>query len=303
MTALATRVAALPSDRQKLLGRLLEKGSLQASSAAAPLSPQDPVKQECLASYDALNQSLDATVFGKHSRFLNYGYVPDSSPQYSAVGLPDYCFNKNSVRLVLETIADCDVNRRRILDVGCGRGGTVSVLFDYFHPASVNAVDLSAAAIAFCRASQHDTRARFDQADAEQLPFGHASFDVVINIESSCCYPHVEVFYREVHRVLRPAGWFLYTDCLPAEKSAWALRQLAECGFALIRDRDITSNVLRSCDEVARARIGSFGAPQRDGALGTFLGVPGSLNYENMRTGRSSYRIRTLQKRVNEAAS
>jgi hypothetical protein len=106
-----------------------------------------------------------------------------------------------------------------------------------------------------------------------------------------------------VHRVLRPGGWFLYTDCLPVEKSAWASAQLEASGFVTIRDRDITSNVLRSCDEVARARVSSFGEPRRDGELETFLGVPGSLNYENMRSGRSTYRIRTLHKPGTRAAA
>jgi hypothetical protein len=64
----------------------------------------------------------------------------------------------------------------------------------------------------------------------------------------------------------------------------------------LIRDRDITANVLRSCDEIAGARVESFAERSRDAALTDFLGVPGSANYELMRTGRRSYRIRTLRK-------
>lgn len=299
MTALQARVAALPGDRQRLLDRL--RPHVPVSQPGIERL-KDPVKDECRTSYNATNRSLDATPFGRHSRFLNYGYVANSNEDCSVVTLPDFCLNKNSVRLVLETIGDCDVRLRQVLDVGCGRGGTVSVLLDYFQPASVNGVDLSQEAIRFCRADQRDPRARFDVGDAEQLPFADASFDVVTNLESSCCYPHLERFYREVHRVLRPDGWFLYTDCLPVQRSAWAAAELEACGFVMTRDRDITSNVLRSCDEVARSRVSSFGESSDDAELEAFLGVPGSLNYENMRSGRSTYRIRTLRRRNTRAA-
>ena len=256
----------------------------------------DAAKEECQASYDSLNRSLDATMFGKHSYFLNYGYVPDESPQYAAVTLPEYCLNKNSVRLVLETIGDCDLHGKRVLDVGCGRGGTVAVLLEYFRPAFVNAVDLSAAAIAFCRQTHTHPRVRFDQGDAERLPFDDGVFDVVTNVESSSCYPNPGAFYAEVWRVLRPGGAFLYTDCLPVETMEWCARQLPSCGFVVVRDRDITRNVMRSCDEIARARIDSFDEGRRDERLANFLGAPGSANYEHMRAGRWSYRILTLRK-------
>ena len=301
MTVLAKRVAALPGNRQRLLERLMATGPMPPHADAAVFDPSDPVKQECLRQYDSLNRSLNATVFGKHSQFLNYGYVPDSSPHFSVIALPEFCINKNSVRLVLETIGDCDVDDKRVLDVGCGRGGTVSVLLEYFKPASVNAVDLSVEAVAFCRETQKDGRARFEQADAERLPFPAASFDVVTNIESSCCYPHLDAFYREVHRVLRPGGWFLYTDCLPVERVAWSAAELETCGFVLARYRDITTNVLLSCDAVAGTRVESFDEAGRDDTLVSFLGVPGSANYELMRTGQWRYWIRTLQKPETEA--
>ena len=50
------------------------------------------------------------------------------------------------------------------------------------------------------------------QADAENLPFDDASFDVVINVESSHCYPHIDRFLSEVRRVLAPGGCFGIVD-------------------------------------------------------------------------------------------
>jgi SAM-dependent methyltransferase len=38
------------------------------------------------------------------------------------------------------------------------------------------------------------------------------SFDAVINVEASHCYPSLPRFLAEVARVLRPGGHFLYAD-------------------------------------------------------------------------------------------
>ena len=48
--------------------------------------------------------------------------------------------------------------------------------------------------------------------DADNLPFADQSFDAVINIEASHCYPRLSHFLADVARVLRPGGHFLYVD-------------------------------------------------------------------------------------------
>ena len=50
------------------------------------------------------------------------------------------------------------------------------------------------------------------QADAEKLPFDDESFDAIINVESSHCYPHIDSFLSEVRRVLAPGGCFGIVD-------------------------------------------------------------------------------------------
>jgi SAM-dependent methyltransferase len=114
---------------------------------------------------------------------------------------------------------------------------------------------------------------------AMALPVADASFDVVTNVESSHCYPDIEAFYREVARVLRPGGIFLYTDLLPSDPDL--------TGFDCLRRDDITSQVLAACDRTASRRRNAFGAASD--ALDTFLGVPGSRPYEDMKHGRQRY--------------
>jgi SAM-dependent methyltransferase len=309
MSEIARRVAGLSPERQKLLQELLEKKRAlptepkrDTSESVRPDSPpsllpfagnpfRHDVKSECLRFYDALSEQLNAGIFGDFSFFLNYGYVVDESPQYAVVELPEHCLNRNSVKLVLELIGDCPIDGRQVLDVGCGRGGAVQTLRTFFAPSTVVGVDLSSVAIAFCRRTHRYSGVRFEEGDAENLPFVDDSFDVVINVESSSCYPDAFAFYLEVRRVLVPGGHFLYTDCLPTERIAETVGYLKRIGFRLEQDRDITRNVLRSCDEVARARTQAYGGADNAGALATFLGAPGTQYYEEMRTGKWQYRI------------
>jgi hypothetical protein len=70
---------------------------------------------------------------------------------------------------------------------------------------------------------------------------------------------------------------------------------LAGLGFSVLSDRDITANVLASCNEIAESRTAAFGA--RDAAIDNFLAVPGSPVYEQMASGAWEYRIVRTQLR------
>lgn len=263
------------------------------SAAMAGAEDQDP-KLACRLAYDTVSRQLDSGPFGEFSFFLNYGYVPDLSPQFARVAVPEHYINKNSVRLVLELIGDCPTGGRSVLDVGCGRGAIAHVLTAFCQPARVAGLDLSPVAIGFCRKTHRDPRIRFLVGDAENLPFASHHFDIVTNLESSSCYPNLFAFYREVQRVLVPGGYFLYSDCLPPERMREAIGFLASVGLRMERDRDITANVLLSCDQVARGRVQAYGASSTE--LENFLGAPGSQYYESMRAGRMTYRILKLRK-------
>ena len=246
--------------------------------------------------YSEINRNLDAGEFGQFTYFLNFGYVAGDNPQHATVALPPRCLNRQSVKLVLELVGDCELRGRRVLDVGCGRGGTLSTIVQFFEPARAVGVDLCAAAVAFCCATHAQSGARFLEGDAEQLPFLDRSFDVVTNVESSHAYPRIHDFYSEVFRVLRPGGCLLHTDLRLV--SDWRLdaERIQEIGFHVEHDRDITSNVLHACEEVAAARRGAFTNYTAPLPLDEFLAVPGSEVHAQMQSGFSQYRIRRLRK-------
>lgn len=315
MVEVSKRIAELTPQKRALLERLLTVPArppfedIRAEQPATPPAPvslpldfgsagrPDEVKDGWKRFYDAVSAQLNATEFGRFSFFLNYGYVPDGSPELAAVRLPEHYINRNSVKLVLEVVGDCPVKGRRVLDVGCGRGGTVHVLTTFYEPEAVTGLDLSDAAIAFCRRAHTDPRVRFLQGDAEELPVEDRALDVVTNLESSHSYPHIQRFYAAVARVLTPSGYFLYTDVFPGQRWTTNLGLLQQAGFVVERDRDITANVLRSSDQIASHRLGAFDGRNDQGLMHNFLGVPGSEVYEEMRSGRWAYRILKLRKR------
>ena len=244
--------------------------------------------------YDDVTRRLEQSGVADASFFLNYGYLTLDDTDEAQFEVPTGVFNPSSVRLAFELIGRTPLHGCRVLDVGCGRGGTVALIAERFD-ADVTGVDLSPEAVAFCRRTHRRDRVRFEVGDAEHLPAGDRTFDVVVNVESSHTYPNLRAFYVEVARVLRAGGIFLYTDLLPVQRWMEVRVLLGSLGFTIKTDRPITSNVLASCDQVAATRAHAFGGASA--MIDNFLAVPGSAVYEQMRSGAWEYRIVRAERR------
>lgn len=302
--------------RRKLAERILAKQGIRLPGAGSTISvPQpepgtDPIRTAMVADtvddaarvetkrfYDGVTSDLDRSIFGNTAFFLNLGYSPTSRPQRAVVELPRHVIDGNSVRLVLETIGDCALDGKQVLDVGCGRGGTIVTLLKYLPIASAVGADLSSNAVRFCGRRHRHANVWFTNADAQRLPFADLSFDIVTNIESSHSYPQVDAFYAEVNRVLRPGGSFLYADVfLSRDKRLASLESLRALGFSVERADDITENVLRSCDEVAERRQAAFTRRDDTDRVNNFLTTPGSWVYDSLKLGTSSFWIYRLRR-------
>jgi len=305
MSNLATRIASLSPQKRELLELLVKKPVLK--DPPVDLLTEDryfslapgvfPSKQEIAHLYNLITNQLNASEFGEYSIFLNWGYIPNENPHYSQINLPEVCLNKNSKRLVLEMIGDYEWQpTANVLDVGCGRGGTISVLREFFQINQVIGIDLSPNAIAFCHQVHSWPNTFFLVGDSESLALKEHCVEVVTNLESSHCYSDIFAFYQEVYRVLKPGGYFLYADVFPSLRLETCKNLLTKAGFELLREQDITSNILLSCDHTADNHAKVFNQENNPNILDNFLARPHSHIYQQMQTGLQTYQLFKLYK-------
>lgn len=105
---------------------------------------------------------------------------------------------------------------KRVLDLGCG-SGQAAITFAR-QGASVIAVDTSGAqlALARARADTTDARVEWHQADLADLAFLRAdSIDIVFSAHSLGEVDDLSRVFRQVHRVLRPHGAFVFSYTHP----------------------------------------------------------------------------------------
>lgn len=135
-------------------------------------------------------------------------------------------------------------------------------------------------------------------ADAERVPVGTAVADAVVSVETSCTYPDIEAFFRDVARMVRVGGHFLYTDLLLTALVDPFVALLEQLGFEVRHRRDITANVCASRDARAERQKLAFGAtPDSDErTMAEFVGREGSRLYDSLTDGEHQYTILRFEK-------
>ncbi|HEX6700757.1 MAG TPA: methyltransferase domain-containing protein [Gaiellaceae bacterium] len=86
--------------------------------------------------------------------------------------------------------------------------------------ADVTGIDIAPRMLERARAKAGDLRIRFDEGDAERLPYGDASFDVVSSVFGSMFAPDHDAVARELARVSRPQARLGFTAWEPNPKLA-----------------------------------------------------------------------------------
>jgi ubiquinone/menaquinone biosynthesis C-methylase UbiE len=99
---------------------------------------------------------------------------------------------------------------RRILETAAGTGIVTEALARALPDAEIVATDLNQPMLDVAAGRVRSPNVRFQQADAQALPFADASFDLVLSQFGVMFFPDRVAAYREVRRVLEPGGRFLF---------------------------------------------------------------------------------------------
>ncbi len=230
--------------------------------------------------------------------FLNYAFETD--PPMGLPLLPADEPNRACIQLYHHVATRVELRGKNVLEVSCGHGGGASYLTRTLQPSHYTGLDLNPAGIRFCQQRHQINGLSFVQGDAENLPFPDATFDAVINVEASHCYPAFPHFLAEVARVLRPGGYFLYADFRFSERFAEWEQALASAPLAQIDCRVINVEVLRGMDRNSQRsqELIVRHLPKFIHRLGRdFAGIQGSRVYTALQHGSLSYRSYGFVKR------
>ncbi len=170
--------------------------------------------------FDRILESLrngDREVAEAFSRYVHWGFWDDTSRADGS--LSD--FANAAERMSQQVIEAGQVGSgQRVLDVGCGFGGTLADLnrrFDGMELVGLN-IDPRQLDRARCDpalAARGGNRISLLTGDACRLPFVAASFDVILCIEAVFHFAGRDRFLQEVRRVLRPGGRLALSDFVP----------------------------------------------------------------------------------------
>ncbi len=232
----------------------------------------------------------------KEVTFMNYGYHDENEKIDLS---PDNEINRYPIQLYHLLARKVDVQHKKVVEVGCGRGGGLAYINKTFSPGYALGVDLNSKATKFSNQHFKGHTLKYMQGDAQNLNLADEDFDILLNVESSHRYPKVEMFFDEVYRILKPGGYFLYTDFRERSQMNVLRNQLAKYKYRIIDEKIINENVSKALkldsdrrEDLIKRKVPFF----LRSAIRDFSGNEGSPTYNQIVCGDLVYFVFCLQK-------
>ncbi len=229
--------------------------------------------------------------------FMNYGY---SSPDQKVDLDPKDEPNRYSIQLYHQLAAAVDLKDKTLLEIGSGRGGGLSFIAKNFPIHSAMGIDLNQRAANFCNKYYKINGLNFKQGDAQNLNIDDNSFDNILNVESSHRYPNMTAFLGEVSRILKPGGYFLFSDFRYDHEMADLKLDLEKTNLIQIKEEIITPKVVKALeiDDERKRKLVKRLAPRFLWKIAlNFAGTKGSETFNFFESRKYEYFTYILQKK------
>lgn len=117
-------------------------------------------------------------------------------------------FEPSAVELLSHLVS---MPAQSVLETSCGTGRLTRHLRQYFPPTTqLIATDISADMMSLAEEQLVNTGITFKVANAQELPFADASFNLVVNQYGLMFFPDKQKGFNEAYRVLKPGGYFAF---------------------------------------------------------------------------------------------
>jgi len=244
-------------------------------------------RNQVKALYAALNDRLENSGASGFTRFLNFGYRPLEGDTKVGPKIAPFAPGHDSLQLLFQLVNGAIPSGGLVVDLGCGRGGNLWACKHFLGTERGIGIDIARSSLQYARSMA--SHRMLIEGDAMCLPLRGKSVDTVLTVESSCHYSDLEGYLREVARVVKVGGWFLYADVLPATVAEAIPLALTSLGMRVECSRDVTPNVLMSRsarNAHARSILSKHG---EDSASQEWVGGPGSKAFEGLSDGSLKY--------------
>lgn len=223
--------------------------------------------------------------------FINYGYAQETTENQLELKPQDEPY-RYAIQLYNHVIDGINVKDKDLLEIGCGRGGGGAFILNHKYPRTFTGLDLSEFAIKRCAKKFPFDNAHWLQGSADRVPLPNQCMDVVLNVESSHCYPCIKSFLSETKRILRPNGYLALCDLRAAKDVKIFDHQIKHSGLQLMQRRIITPQVLHALDKISLQREAMIKALFPRFLISVaydFFAVKDSGVYNMLRTGKLVY--------------